>query len=108
MTDANVAIGQVKRDISKLVNRVAFGGERVIVTSRGNPKAALVSMTDYERLQKEEANERLTYWQAWVAESANLAEEILSRRDGEPLDMDALWQAAREDLENRDDQILSN
>ena len=108
MADERVDIERVKRDISKLVNHIAFGGERVIVTSRGNPKAALVSMTDYERLQKEEANERLTHWQAWVAESASLADKILARREGETLDTDALWQAAREDLEDRDDQILGN
>jgi antitoxin (DNA-binding transcriptional repressor) of toxin-antitoxin stability system len=32
MQDLQVSIGQVKRDISELVNRVAFGGERVILT----------------------------------------------------------------------------
>ena len=45
-----VSIGQVKRDISELVNRVAYGGERIVLTSRGKPKAVLVSMADYERL----------------------------------------------------------
>ena len=46
-----VSIGQVKRDISTLVNRVAYGGERIVLTSRGKPKAALVSMEDYQKLQ---------------------------------------------------------
>lgn len=36
-----VSIGQMKRDISELVNRVAYQGERVILTSRGRPKAVL-------------------------------------------------------------------
>ena len=105
MTETRVAIGQVKRDISELVNRVAYGGERVILTSRGKPKAALVGMADYERLQREQVNEQLAHWQAWMAESAKLATEILARREGEPLDLDALWQAARADLEARDEQI---
>lgn len=105
MTETSVAIGQVKRDISELINRVAYGGERVILTSRGKPKAALVSIADYERLQREQVNDRLAYWQAWMAESAKLTAEILARREGEPLDVDALWQAARADLEARDEQI---
>jgi prevent-host-death family protein len=46
-----VSISQVKREISELVNRVAFGGERIILTSRGRPKAVLVSLTDLEQLQ---------------------------------------------------------
>jgi prevent-host-death family protein len=105
MADTRVAIGQVKRDISELINRVAYGGERVILTSRGKPKAALVSMADYERLQREQVDDRLAHWQAWVAESDRLADEVLARREGEPLDVDALWQAARADLEARDGHI---
>jgi prevent-host-death family protein len=45
-----ISIGQVKRDISELINRVAYGGERIVLTSRGKAKAALVSMADYEEL----------------------------------------------------------
>ncbi len=46
----HVSIGQIKRDISELINRVAYGGERIVLTSRGKPKAAIVSMADYEQL----------------------------------------------------------
>jgi len=46
-TEIQASIGQVKRDISELVNRVAYGHEQVILTSRGKPKAALVSIEDY-------------------------------------------------------------
>ncbi|MEA3396638.1 MAG: type II toxin-antitoxin system Phd/YefM family antitoxin [Chloroflexota bacterium] len=108
MAEMKVAIGQVKRDISELVNRVAYGSERIVLTSRGKPKAALVSMADYERLQREQAHERLAHWQAWVAESAELMAEILARREGQPLDVDALWQAARADLETRDEHIFGH
>jgi prevent-host-death family protein len=55
MAQTHISIGQVKRDISDLVNRVAYGGERIILTSRGKPKAAIVSMEDYERLEQERA-----------------------------------------------------
>jgi len=105
MAETKIAIGQVKRDISELVNRVAYGSERIVLTSRGKPKAALVSIADYERLRQEQAHERLTHWQAWMSESAELTAEILARREGQPLDVDALWQAARADLEARDEQI---
>lgn len=48
--ESYVSIGQVKRDISELVNRVAYGGGRIVLTSRGRPKAALVGTEDYEQL----------------------------------------------------------
>ena len=54
MAHEKVSIGRVKRDVSDLVNRVAYGGERIILTSRGKPKAALVSIEDFERLRRAE------------------------------------------------------
>ena len=108
MTPTRISIGQVKRDISELVNRVAYGEERIILTSRGKPKAAIVSMEDYERLEQERVAARLARWEAWLAANEALAEEILARRGGEPLDVDALWKAAREDLEARDARILGS
>jgi len=106
MANKRVSIGQVKRDISDLVNRVAYGGERIVLTSRGKPKAALVSLEDYEHLEQGLVEESVARWQAWLAESEDLTTDILDHRHGEPLDVDALWRAARADLEGRDDQTL--
>jgi prevent-host-death family protein len=106
MAQTRVSIGQVKRDISDLVNRVAYGGERILLTSRGKPKAAIVSIEDYEQLEETGAKTNLEQWRFWVAERDALAAEILGRRAGEPLDVDALWDAARGDLEARDAQTV--
>ena len=106
MAESEVSIGQVKRGISALVNRVAYGGERIILTSRGKPKAALVSLEDYERLKQETDEDREARWQAWLAASDALTEEVLKRRGGEPIDVDEILRQARADLEARDDWIL--
>jgi prevent-host-death family protein len=103
-TETYISIGQVKRDISELVNRVAYGQEQVVLTSRGKPKAALISIEDFERLQQKPT--QAAKWADWVARSDALAADILARRHGEPLDIDALLAADRADLEARDDQIL--
>jgi len=95
----------VKRDISELINRVAYGGERIVLTSRGEPKAALVSIEDYRRLEQARLREELAHWEAWLAENRQLSNEILARREGEPLDVDALWDAVRAERDVRDDQI---
>jgi len=99
--DARVNIGQVKRDISELVNRVAYGGERILLTSRGKPKAALVSVADYERLQQTQKESRQLHLQTWLAQVKALSQEILDRRRGVLMDVDTLLQADREDLEAR-------
>ena len=93
-----VSIGQIKRDISELVNRVTYGGDRIIITSRGKPKAVLVSMADYERLLKSEG--RAIDIQQWLAEAQALSNSIQIRR-GKPVDVDAILVASRNDLETR-------
>ena len=101
MADTSIPIGQVKRDISDLVNQIAYGGKRIIITSRDKPKAALVSMEDYQRLQQEGSGERWTQWQNWVAETNALVAEILARREGQLIPVDDLLRTDREELEDR-------
>ena len=93
-----VSIGQVKRDISELVNRVSYAGERIILTSRGKPKAALVSIEDYERLLKSES--RGADIKKWLAETRTLSTNIEKRR-GQPIDVDHILDASRNELEDR-------
>ena len=47
----HIGIAQAKAKLSELVNRVAFGGEYIILESRGKPKAALVSLKTLEHAQ---------------------------------------------------------
>jgi prevent-host-death family protein len=104
--DENVSIGTVKRDISELVNRVAYGGERIILTSRGKPKAAIVSIEDYEKLERTDSETRKAHMEAWLKRSAELSEQILARRGGKLIDVDAILKADRADLEERDDRLI--
>jgi prevent-host-death family protein len=108
MAEHEISIGRVKRDISELVNRVAYGGERIILTSRGKPKAALVSIEDYERLQRGQPDDSLAHWQAWAAQSDALASAILARRGAAAIDVDELLQQEREEQEQRDAQRASS
>ncbi len=104
--DATVSIGEVKRDISELVNRVAFGGERIVLTSRGKPKAVLVNVEDYRRLQAQEQSNSLQQWDEWMAQARQLSAEILARRQGQPINVAQIEQAARADLEGRWDELF--
>ena len=108
MRETRVSIGQVKRDISDLVNRVAYGDERIILTSRGRPKAVLVSIEDYERLRQKQVSDRLARWREWVAQTETLRAEILARRGGVPIDVDDLLRREREEREERDARLTSD
>ena len=99
-----ISIGQVKRDISMLVNRVAFGGERIILTSRGKPKAALVSMEDLEKLVTEAQPRGKRRWREWLAGAEELSQRILDHNGGRPIPVDEILAESRRDLEARDER----
>ena len=46
-----VDISEFKRNASACVHRVASGQERILLTSTGAPKAALVSVQDLQKLE---------------------------------------------------------
>ena len=105
MADRHVPIGQVKRELLGLANRVTYGGERIVLTSRGKPKAALVSLDDYERLTRGPVGDRVARWQTWLAQADALVADILTRRDGVPISVGDLLHQERDDLEARSDWV---
>lgn len=47
-----VPVTQARAELAELINRVVYGGERVVLTRHGKPLVALVSAADLERLQE--------------------------------------------------------
>jgi prevent-host-death family protein len=45
-------VTQARAELADLINRVVYGGERVVVTRHGKPLVALVSAADLERLEE--------------------------------------------------------
>ena len=106
MQDAAVSIGEVKRDISELVNRVAYGHERIVLTSRGKPKAVLVSVEDYQRLKEGEEGDDRKFWADWLRRADELGRRITEERGGQPLDVENVVRAAKDELETRHDDLF--
>ena len=82
-----VSIAEAKHSISTIVNRVAFGRERIVLTSRGRPKAALVSIEDLQKLKMLEtttAPPSRAQRKAALAMAQAVREMTLARRGGVP------------------------
>jgi len=47
-----IPVTQARAELADLINRVGYGGERVVVTRHGKPLVALVSAADLERLEE--------------------------------------------------------
>jgi prevent-host-death family protein len=40
------SISELKRDLSTIINRASYGKERIVIVSRGRPKAAIIGLED--------------------------------------------------------------
>ncbi|MGP3998936.1 type II toxin-antitoxin system Phd/YefM family antitoxin [Streptomyces sp. 8N706] len=50
-----IPVTQARAELADLINRVVYGGERVVVTRHGKPLVALVSAADLQQLEQAEA-----------------------------------------------------
>jgi hypothetical protein len=74
-----------------------------VLTSRGKPKAAIISIDDYEHLTHADDNDTISRVEKWLEASDELANRIAAKRAGKPFDTDAVIAANKADLEERHD-----
>ncbi|MCD7442770.1 type II toxin-antitoxin system Phd/YefM family antitoxin [Streptomyces lincolnensis] len=72
-----IPVTQARAELADLINRVVYGGERVVVTRHGKPLVALVSAADLERLEElaEPAEEQVISAVSTVREAASAPRE---------------------------------
>ncbi|MFF0113352.1 type II toxin-antitoxin system Phd/YefM family antitoxin [Streptomyces prasinus] len=78
-----IPVTQARAELADLINRVVYGGERVVVTRHGKPLVALVSADDLRRLDqlqeldeaREPAGEQMVSTVAGVREAASAPRE---------------------------------
>ncbi|MFI5677573.1 type II toxin-antitoxin system Phd/YefM family antitoxin [Streptomyces cellulosae] len=72
-----IPVTQARAELADLINRVVYGGERVVVTRHGKPLVALVSAADLERLEElqEPAEEQVISAVSSVREVASAPRE---------------------------------
>jgi prevent-host-death family protein len=106
MGTATVSMTQAKNELADVVNRAAYGGERIVLLSRGKPKAAIISFEDLQLLEglREEKESRRARMESWLIEARALRQKILKRREGVPLPGSV--ETLRELREERDEQVL--
>ena len=102
--EIKITIEQAKREFFEIIQRVAAGNERFVLTSRGKAKAALVSVEDYQVLQSLELSDQ-TRLRTWMQATQALASEILEKRDGIMVDDGNILDESRNELEDRDTWI---
>ena len=100
-----VSVSELKRDLSGIINQAAYGKQRIIIGSRGKPKAAVISMEDLHLLEglSQEQSVRARRMSALQAARVVRA-ETATRTDGPLPDSTEDLQALRE---TRTDELSS-
>ncbi|EFK09651.1 toxin-antitoxin system, antitoxin component, PHD family [delta proteobacterium NaphS2] len=78
-----ISTADARKKFSNIINRVAFGNEAFVLTRRGEPIAALVSMKELKLLQ--ELEDQIDIENAWKAKN----------EPGDPI----LWEKLKKELE---------
>jgi prevent-host-death family protein len=94
MNRSLVSIMQARQDIPSLVNRVACNGERIILTARGEPQVALISIDDLRIL--EQVDQEKAHRMAALEEAQAPGERIRAERTDHDVDSMELVRQLRE------------
>lgn len=79
----NVSIAQAKRELSRLINRAAYGHEVITLSSRGQPKAVLLGLEDYQCLTAEGAGGKIVKLEGLWKDSPEITEEDIAQARSE-------------------------
>lgn len=52
MRETRVTLTDLRQGLASLINRAAYGGERIVLISHGEPKAAIIGIEELRRLEE--------------------------------------------------------
>jgi prevent-host-death family protein len=73
-----IPASEFRGQISQVISRVAFGGERIVISRNGNEKVAVVPMADLERLVEYDRQRAAEATAALQRESARTGNDKLT------------------------------
>ena len=79
------SVSELKRELSNLINRAAYGKERIVILSRGRPKAALIGMEDLHVLESLNQQELRQAQRMAALEAARAVRAQVAAQAGGPL-----------------------
>jgi prevent-host-death family protein len=85
---AALTVSEAKAKFSELINRAAYGHERIVVGSHGKPKVAIISIEDLDRLED-------------LEDAQSVREGLEEEKRGELIP----WEEARAMLDEGGDEI---
>lgn len=107
MGEIRVSMSELRQSLGDLVNRAAYGGERIVLVSRGEPKAAIIGVEDLQQLKQLSAGlttQRDRYVQA-LATADLLCERIRRWQEAHGIEPEDIAETLSQLRESHDDDL---
>ena len=82
---SKISISELKRDLSGIINQAAYGKQRIVIGSRGKPKAAVIGMEDLHLLESLSQERSLQGKQMSALDAARMVRAEIAACAGGPL-----------------------
>jgi prevent-host-death family protein len=107
MSEIQVSMTDLRQKLGDLVNRAAYGGERIVLVSRGEPRAAIIGIEDLRRLEQLGAGQAAgsAQYTPVLAEARLLRERIQRWQEAHGIPPGDSVEDLRQLREERDDQL---
>ncbi len=110
MSEIQVSLTELRQSLGNLVNRAAYGGERIVLVAHGEPKAAIISVEDLRRLQELSDNQVAQYdrYTNILTQTDRLRERIQQWQEAHNVETEDAVETLRQLREERDDELIVN
>ena len=82
---SEISVSELKRDLSGIINQAAYGKQRIVIGSRGKPKAAVIGIEDLHLLESLTQDQTLQARRITALEAARKVRAEIVAHAGGPL-----------------------
>lgn len=111
MVEREITMTELRQNLAVLINQAAYGHERIVLVSHGQPKAAIIGLAELQALQQAAANgeaKRPDDMDDFMSTAAALRQQISEWRETYQVsdsDSTALLREMREEWDDETDDL---
>jgi prevent-host-death family protein len=107
MNETQVSMTDLRQNLATLINRAAYGGERIVLISHGEPKAVIIGIEELRRLEQPQVGLDAQHYQytRTLAAARRLRERSQQWREAHGIPLEDSAETLRMLREAHDDQL---
>ena len=109
MAEVKVSLTDLRQNLAHLINRASYGGDRIVLVSHGEPKAAIIGIEELRRLEQGRAglDAREERFRLALERSDRLRSEVGRWQETHQVAAESVEATLARLRENHDDELSS-